>query len=106
MRPNPCNASQGDVAQYAASLARNTGANPYFFLISALGSFTWVYTTHGTNGFTSHSKGEAMVKCLAFEDTSVTAGVSNPHSANQKHQSLNSVVFTVWPRHFPSLVHI
>ena len=51
------------------------------------------YTTHRTNGFTSHPKDDAMVKCL--KDTSVTAGDSNPHSADQKHQSLNSVLLTV-----------
>ena len=28
-------------------------------------SLRCVYTTHGTNSFTSHPKDEAMVKCLA-----------------------------------------
>ena len=78
--------------QYDANPARNTGANPFSFSISALGYFTCVYTTHGTNGFTSHPKDEAMVMCL--KDTSVTAGDSNPHSADQKHQGLNSVLLT------------
>ena len=40
------------------------------------------YTTHGTNSVTSHPKDEAMVKCLASKDTSVTAGDSNSHSAD------------------------
>ena len=39
---------------------------PLLFSISALGSFT--------NGFTFHPKDEAMVKCLANKDTSVTVG--------------------------------
>ena len=30
--------------------------------------------------------------CVLLKDTSVTAGDSNPHSADQKHQSLNSVL--------------
>ena len=29
------------------------------------GFFNMRYTTHGTNGFMSHPKDEAMVKCLA-----------------------------------------
>ena len=40
-----------------------------------------------------------MVKCLAQEH-SVMAGDSNPHSADQKQQSLKSVLLTAWPRHF------
>ena len=43
------------------------------------GFFYMPYTTHGTNGFTSHPKDE---------ETSLTAGDSNSHSADQKHQSL------------------
>ena len=34
----------------------------------------YVLTTHTTNGFTSYPKDEAMVKCLAYKDTSVTTG--------------------------------
>ena len=37
---------------------------------------------------------------VLLKDTSVTAGDSNPHSADQKHQSLNSVLLTARPRHF------
>ena len=44
----------------------NTGASPFSFMISVLGSFTCINTTHGTYSFTSHPKDEAiMVKCLA-----------------------------------------
>ena len=67
------------------------------------GFFYMRYTTHGTNGFTSHPKDEAMVKCLA-QGHSVTAGDSNPHSADQKHQSLNSVLLTARPRHFHNAI--
>ena len=37
---------------------------------------------------------------VLLKDTSVTAGDLNPHSADQKHQSLNSVLLTARPRHF------
>ena len=47
----------------------------------------------------SHLKDEAMVKCL-LKEKSVTAGDSNSHSADQKHQSLNSVLVIAWPGHF------
>ena len=57
------------------------------------------YTTHETNGFTSHPKDEAMISVLR-KDISVTAGDSNTHSADQKHQSLNSVLLTARPQHF------
>ena len=40
---------------------------------------------------------------VLLKDTSVTAGDSNPHSADQKHQSLNSVLLTARPRHFHSV---
>ena len=35
-----------------------------------------------------------------LKNTSVTAGDLNPHSADQKHQSLNSVILTARPGHF------
>ena len=38
---------------------------------------------------------------VLLKDTSVTAGESNPHSADQKHQSLNSVLLTaLFPQYF------
>ena len=37
---------------------------------------------------------------VLLKDTSVTAGDSNTHSADQKHQRLNLVLLTAWPRHF------
>ena len=52
------------------------------------------YTTHGTNGFTSHPKDEASWLNVLLKDIDVTAGDSNPHTADQKHQSLNSVLLT------------
>ena len=55
------------------------------------GFFYMRYTTHETNGFTSHPKDAAMVKCLAYKDTSVMAGDLNLHFADQKQQSLNLV---------------
>ena len=42
------------------------------FFDNCTGFFYVHYTTHETNGFTSHPKDEAMVKCLA--DTGVTTG--------------------------------
>ncbi len=60
-----CNGLQGAVAQYAAKSNQEHGAKSFSFSISVLGSFASVLT-HGTNGFTSHPKEEAiMVKCLA-----------------------------------------
>ena len=41
-----------------------------------------------------------MVKCLA-KGHSVTAGDSDPHSADQKNQSLNPKLLTARPQHFP-----
>ena len=44
----------------------NMADEPLLFSISACTGFFYIrYTTHGTNGFTSHPKDEAMVKCLA-----------------------------------------
>ena len=43
----------------------STRAKPLLFSISCTGFYYMHYTTHGTNGFTSHPKDEAMVKCLA-----------------------------------------
>ena len=37
---------------------------------------------------------------VLLKDTSVSAGDSNPHSVDQKHQSLNLVLLTTRPRHF------
>ena len=37
---------------------------------------------------------------MALKDISVEAGDLNPHSADEKHQSLNSVLLTAWPQHF------
>ena len=37
---------------------------------------------------------------LLLKDSRVTAGDSNPPSADQKHQSLNSVLLTARPQHF------
>ena len=44
-------------------------------------------------------EGEQWLSVL-LKNTSVTAGDSNPHSADQKHQSLNAVLLTAQPRHF------
>ena len=43
------------------------------------------YTAHETNGFASHLKDEWL--SVLLKDTSVRVGDSNPHSADQKHQS-------------------
>ena len=62
--------------------------------ISALGSFTCV---------TQHMGPTALRQqwlSVLLKDTSVTASDSNPHSADQKHQILNSVILTARPRHF------
>ena len=52
------------------------------------------YTIHGTNCFTKQ-----WFSVLPDDTISVTTGDSNPHSADHKHQSLNSVLLTAWPRH-------
>ena len=49
----PCNGLQGAVAQYAANRTRNPGQTPSLF-DKFTGFFYIHYTTHGTNGFTSH----------------------------------------------------
>ena len=48
------------------------------------------------------SSDKAMLSVLP-KDTSVTAGVSDSHSADPKHQSVNSVLLTTLPRHFHSI---
>jgi hypothetical protein len=74
-----------------------TPGEPLLLSISVLDSFTCIHNTHA-NGFTSHPKDGAMVVPV---DTSVTsAGDSNPHSADQKRQSLNLLLLTARPRHF------
>ena len=63
----------------------NTGANPFSFQVH------WIllHALHNTwaNGFIRPIR-------------SVTAGDSNPHSADQKHQNLKSVLLTARPWHF------
>ena len=43
--------------------------------------------------FTPGWREAIIVKCLAQGHLSVTTGIRNPHSAEQKHQSLSSVLF-------------
>ncbi len=59
------------------------------------------YTTHRTYGFTSHPKDEAIMVNNKCQDRD-----SNPHSADQKHQSLSPVHFTAWPQHATSEVQM
>ena len=72
---------------------RSSGQTPSLY-DKCTGLFYVHYTTHRTNGCTSNPKDEAMVK-----DLGVMAGDLIPHSANQKHQSLNLVLLTTQPRH-------
>ena len=78
---------------------RETQGKPLLFFGICTWFFYMCYTTCGTNGFTSYLKDEAMVTVL-LEDTSVTAGDSNPHCADQKHLGLNLVLLKARPRHF------
>ena len=55
------------------------------------------YTTHGT---ICPIRGTKQWLSVLLKNTSVMAGDSNPLSADQKHLSLNSVLFTAQPRHF------
>ncbi len=94
----PCNGLRGAVAQYAAIKPGTLGRTPSLY-DKCTGFFYVRYTTHGTNGFTSHPKDEAiMVKCLA-EGQKCPDRDSNPHSADQKHQSLSPVILSARPRH-------
>ena len=76
---------QGVVKQlYAANQTRVTGNN-------CTGLFNVHYTTHGTNGFTSHPKDEAiMVKCLANGHRHHLRN-SNSHQHSAEHQSSSPV---------------
>ena len=62
-----CSIVKGFKRCYGAHISHSQEhlGEPLLSSISALGSFYMRYTTHGTNGFTSHPKDEAMVKCLA-----------------------------------------
>ncbi len=76
---------------------RMPGQTPFLY-DKYTGIFDVHYTTHGTYGFTSHPKNEAiMVKCLS-EGHKCHDRDSNPHSADQKHQSLSSVFVSARPR--------
>ena len=46
-----------------------SGRTPSLFNERTVFFYMPFYTTHGTNGFTSHPKDEAMDKCLAFKST-------------------------------------
>ena len=81
---------QGDVAHRAAT-DRNTGANPFSFRISAPVSFTLVTQHMGPTALRPIWRTKQWSSVL-LKDTSVTARDSNPHSADQKHQSLNPVL--------------
>ena len=72
---------------------------PLLFSISALGSFTCVTQHMGPTALCSNRRTEQWLSVL-LKDTSVTVGDSNPHSADQKHQSLNPVLLTARPQHF------
>ena len=62
------------------------------------GLFYIRYTTHVTNGLTSHPKDEAMVKSVFLKDTSVTVGDSNPHSADQRFWDIAENTERIYPR--------
>ena len=73
---------------------------PLLFSKSALGYFTSVTQHMGPTVLRPIRRTKHWLSVL-LNDTSITAGDSNPHSADQKHQSLNSVLLiTARPRHF------
>ncbi len=88
-------------------LPETPGQTPFFLAISVTGFFYVRYTTHGTYGFTSNLKDEAiMVKCLA-EGHKCQQRDSNPDSTDQKHQSLMSLVcLTSRPQHANAAIRI
>ncbi len=92
MRPiyvTPCKDLQG-AAVHSAATARNTWKTRFFYVHC---------TTHGTYDFTSHLKDEAVIiKCLALGHKCQDWDL-NPHSADQKHQSLSPVYLSARPRH-------
>ena len=64
------------------------------------GFFTWVNTQNmGPKALRPIQRTKQWLNIL-LKDTCVMAWDSNPHSADQKHQSLNSVLLTARPRHF------
>ena len=71
---------------------------PLLFSISALGSFTCVTQYMGPTALRSIRRTKQWLSVL-LKDTSVTALHLNPHSADQKHQSLNLMLLTAQPRH-------
>ena len=67
--------------------SRNTGASPFSFTISVLGSSMFIAQYTGPYSFTSHPKDEAiMVKCLAqgHKRRDRAGRDSNPHSINTR----------------------
>ena len=73
---------------------------PLLFSDKRTGSFYMRYTTHGTNNFILPIRRTKQWLSVLLKDTNVTAEDSNPHSADQKHQSLSSVLLTARPRNF------
>ena len=76
-------------------------------VISTLGYFTSRYTTHGTSGFMSYQKDEASWLSILLKNTcTCNDWVSNPHSADQKHHSLNLVLLYARPQHFTNYLDV
>ena len=83
---------------YAANQTRNTGENALLLSISALVSFTCNTKLTGQAALrpirrTKHHGFSILLKdkCRDWD--------ANPHSADQRHQSLNPVLLSARPRH-------
>ena len=82
---------QGAVAQYADNQTRNTGEHPLLLSIKCTGVFYVRYTTHGTNGFTSHLTDEAPWLRVLLEDTEDTT-VNRSHTLTRfRNTCINNI---------------
>ena len=89
---------QSAVAQYTANQTRNIGANPFSFR-----QVHWVllHALHNTRDKLLYvpSKGAKHWLEVLLKDTNVTTETENPHSADQKHQSLSALNHSTTTRH-------
>ena len=67
----PCKGLQGDAAQSAANQARNTGASPFSFTISVLGSFMCIIQHTGHTSLRPIRRTKQLWLSVLLKDTSV-----------------------------------
>ena len=98
LRPNYLAPYKGFTRCYGAysSHSQELRGEPLLFRISTLGAFTCVTQHMGPMALRPIRRTKKWLSVLLKD----TTGDSNPHYADQKHQSLNSVLLTARPWHF------